>query len=214
VSTRGLSERYDEVTSRKQDEPEVAMVNQSQLAHSLIFGVLAAAVALPWPVAAEDAPSGGVWQKHEYELHYTGFTSRYTCGGLEGKLQLLLRAAGARQDVHVNAVPCDGTDGHLPRFAAASVTFYTLVPASTGTPATAATTPAMWRTVKLGRHSPSSLENGDCELVAEFRDQILPMFTTRNVVDNMSCVPHEEHIGQLNLSFDVLTSAPATTAAR
>ncbi|HEX9138886.1 MAG TPA: hypothetical protein VF848_03805 [Steroidobacteraceae bacterium] len=181
----------------------------------MIFGLLAAAAALPGSVAAEDALPGGVWQKHEYELHYMGFTSRYSCDGLEGKLQLLLKAAGARDDVRVSAAPCDRPDGHPTRFAAANMTFYTLVPASAGSGATtaAATTPAMWRTVKLADHSPSPLQGGDCELVAEFRDQILPMFTTRNVVDNMSCVPYEEHIGQLNLSFDVLTSAPVTPAA-
>ncbi len=188
------------------------MVNPSQLAHSLIFGVLAAAAALPGPVAAENAPLGGVWQKHEYELHYMGFTSRYSCEGLQGQLQLLLKAAGARDDVHVSSGPCDKPAGHPTRFAAANMTFYTLVPASAGSGA--ATTPAMWRTVKLADHSPSQLQSGDCELVEEFRDQILPMFTTRNIVDGMSCVPNDEHIGQLNLRFDVLTSAPVTPAAR
>jgi hypothetical protein len=216
ASTRGPAQRYDEDLNRKPDEPEVTMLNQSQLAHSLIFGVLAAAAALPGPLAAENAPFGGVWQKHEYELHYMGFTSTYSCDGLEGQLRLLLKAAGARDDVQVSSAPCDRPDGHPTRFAAANMTFYTLVPASggSGAPAGAATTPAMWRTVKLADHSPSQLESGDCELVEEFRDQILPMFTTRNVVDNMSCVPHDEHIGQLRLSFDVLTSAPVTPAAR
>jgi len=190
------------------------MVNQNQLAHSLIFGVLAAAAALPGPVAANDAPLGGVWQKHEYELHYMGFTSTYSCDGLEGQLRLLLKAAGARDDVRVSSGACNGPDGHPTKFATANMTFYTLVPASSGAPTDAATTPAMWRTVKLANHSPSQLESGDCELVEQFRDQILPMFTTRNIVDHMGCVPYDQHVGQLNLSFDVLTSAPVTSAAR
>src|SRR5208282_3388132 len=137
VSTRGRDQRYDEDLNRKPDDPEVAMVKQSQLAHSLIFGVLAAAAALPGPVAAEDAQLGGVWQKHEYELHYMGFTSRYSCEGLQGQLQLLLKAAGARDDLHVSSGPCDQPNGRPTRFAAANMTFYTLVPASVGSGAPA-----------------------------------------------------------------------------
>jgi hypothetical protein len=208
-----VGQRYAKDLNPKPDEPEVAMVNQNQLAHSLIFGVLAAAATLPGPVAAEDAPLGGVWQKHEYELHFMGFTSRYSCDGLKEQVRVLLKAAGARNDLQVNSGPCDQRPT---RFAAVNMTFYTMVPASGGSsaPAGAATTPAVWRTVKLADHSPSLLQNGDCELVEEFRDEILPMFTTRNIVNNMSCVPNEEHVGQLNLSFDVLTSAPVTPAAR
>ena len=39
----------------------------------------------------------GVWVKHDVHFTYMGLTTFYSCDGLENKLKLLLRAAGARE---------------------------------------------------------------------------------------------------------------------
>src|SRR5580698_6218787 len=124
---------------------------------------------------AEDS-TAGVWQKHEYTLHYMGFTTTYSCDGLEDKVRELLIWAGARSDAKSTAWGCDRGYGMPSKFASANVTFYTLASAPAGsTDAVAAT----WRKVQFESHRPLELGEGDCELVEQFRDQMLPMFTTR-----------------------------------
>lgn len=45
--------------------------------------------------AAGAEPVPAVWQRHEVDFTYMGFTSLYSCDGLEDKLERLLKAAGA-----------------------------------------------------------------------------------------------------------------------
>ena len=40
--------------------------------------------------------SPGIWQEQKIELAYLGFTSHYSCDGLQSKLELLLRQLGAQ----------------------------------------------------------------------------------------------------------------------
>jgi hypothetical protein len=67
-----------------------------------------------------------------------------------------------------------------------------------------------WQTVRLDRRRPRSLEPGDCELLEQFRDRVLPLFTTRAVVDGVRCIPYQR-VGT-SLAFAVEVFAPAPTA--
>ena len=49
------------------------------------------------------------------------------------------------------------------------------------------------------------------ERVEQFRDQVLPMFTTREVNNRTHCVPNELNPGDLDLGFEVL--APQASSA-
>src|ERR1700722_19021626 len=97
-----------------------------------------------------DAPSArerGVWQKHEYSFVFMGFTSTYSCDGLADKIQLLLTAAGARNDSKSQAGACANGFGRPDKFARADLTFYALAPSGTDTPPGTKQVDGVWRPV-------------------------------------------------------------------
>lgn len=159
------------------------------------------------PSNAADESAVGTWQKHEYTLHYMGFTTIYSCDGLEEKMRELLLWAGARADAKSSASGCDRGFGMPSKFASAYISFYALAAAPAGTGDGVAAT---WRKVQWGPHHPQQLADGDCELVEQFRDQVLPMFTTRALNNRTRCVPHELNPGDLDLGFEVLVPAAST----
>jgi hypothetical protein len=178
------------------------------------------ALFLPATSSADDAASGatepGIWQKHEYTFVYMGFTTTYSCDGLADKIKVLLIAAGARGDAKSRAGACALGYGRPDKFARAYLTFYALAPAAAA--AAAASPPeakpidAAWRPVSLSAYSPRELARGDCELIEQFRNNVLPMFTTRNLNDRTSCVPHQESGSNFSLQFESLAATPKNLA--
>jgi hypothetical protein len=160
---------------------------------------------------ADDAAAHepGVWQKHQYSFAYMGFTSTYSCDGLADKLKLLLIAAGARHDVKSQAGACASGFGRPDKFARADLTFYTLAPGSpAATTADGKPVDGVWRAVSLADRSPRDLHTGDCELVEQFRNSVLPMFTTRNIDNHTTCVPHQESGSNISLRFESFAAPP------
>jgi hypothetical protein len=158
-------------------------------------------------LVAADGPSvAGVWQKHQYSFVAMGFTSTYSCDGLADKLKRLLLAAGARADVKAQSGPCAEGFGRVDPLARANLIFYTLAPAG---PSDGLSIAAVWRPVTLAARTPRELALGDCELVEQFRTQVLPMFTTRNLVDQTTCVPHQDAGSIINLKFESFAAAPS-----
>src|SRR3984957_19034763 len=51
----------------------------------------------------------GAWQHHKVRFNYVGFTSLYTCDGLEDHVRQILLHIGARKDIDVRATGCPGT---------------------------------------------------------------------------------------------------------
>lgn len=171
--------------------------------------LLAGAVLLSSASRADDAASAGgpgTWQSHKYTFQFLGFTSTYSCDGLADKLKIILLAAGARRDVKSQPGACASGFGRPDKFARADLTFYTLAPADPN--AAAGAVKGIWRTVTFARRQPRELGIGDCELVEQFRQQVLPMFTTRNVVNNTTCVPHQESGSTIDLRFESFTASP------
>lgn len=169
---------------------------------------------LPCALArADDAASSGspgTWQSHKYSFQFMGFTSTYSCDGLADKLRTLLLAAGARGDAKSQAGACASGFGRPDKFARADLTFSTLAPAQGGGAAPdAKPVNGVWRTVAFTSFSPRTLRVGDCELVDQFRSQVLPMFTTRNVASNTTCVPHQESGSTIDLKFEVFAPVAA-----
>jgi hypothetical protein len=150
-----------------------------------------------------------VWQEQKYSFVFMGFTSTYSCDGLASKLKLLLIAAGARDDAKASPGGCASGFGRVDKFARADLTFYTLVPAADAPPtAKGPSVNGTWRPVALSRFSPRDLQLGDCELVEQFKSNVLPKFTTRNIVDQTTCVPHQLSGTSFNLTFESF-AAPA-----
>src|SRR6185437_577033 len=100
-----------------------------------------------------------------------------SCQGLQESLTYLLQSSGAQLNRPVIAYPCNG--GGPTSLPSANLDFSTLQAAQ-------------------GDHG------SDCELVQEFKDKLLPMFSTRNVSSNLHCIPHQTIGNQFHLSFDVL----------
>jgi hypothetical protein len=148
------------------------------------------------PAPSADGASGGAWQPHKYQFNFMGFTTIYSCDGLGDKLRLLLRLSGAAPDIKVDA-PCVRGTGRPDKLAFAYLTFSSLKPDPT-----AVGVPGSWKHVELSPHHPFDLETGDCELIEQFRDSVLPMFTIRNLKSSVTCVPHQD-IGSYSLSYDV-----------
>jgi hypothetical protein len=187
---------------------------RTTMAAATLCGLLLTGTAL-----ANAEPQPGVWQDHQVELAYLGFTSHYSCDGLQSKLELLLRQLGARPDWKVSAFGCDRGFGEPSRFPRATMKFATLQPADPGSadassaeaatvpPAAAASVAGVWRTVQLAPHRPFNLDDGDCELMEQFRDKVLPLFATRDQQLRLTCVPHQD-IGPFSVQLQVFALPP------
>ena len=171
------------------------------------FAMLAAMLTANCAIA-ESAPSlsqeSAVWKKHEYSFVFMGFTATYSCDGLADKLKILLMAAGARSDAKVRSSACPGGFGQPDKLARADLTFYTLARIPEGSSDSAAVQGA-WRLVSIQQRQPREMSRGDCELVDQFKSDLLPLFTTRNVDNHTTCVPHQDAGSVIDLKFDSLT---------
>jgi hypothetical protein len=170
----------------------------------IICGFGTTALAEPSTTEAEQ----GVWQKHEYSFQFLGFTTTYSCDGLASMLKVLLIAAGARADAKSTSDGCSSGYGVPDKFARATLTFNTLAPVANrenGSPPIN----GVWRSVAIADRSPREVRLGDCELVEQFRDKVLPMFTTRNVDNRITCVPNQLSGSVINLKFEVFAGLPA-----
>ncbi len=162
--------------------------------------VLAAAAAT-WANAAQQPTVNATWHMQEARFIYTGFTTNYTCDGLESKLKLLLRLAGARPDAEVR-IPCTSPAGSPQRSSTVVLTIYTLSPAAAAD--AKAATAGVWKDMAWRAGLPRELDAGDCELVDEFARRILPLFTTRSVENGMTCTPGQVNPSGFDLRFSVL----------
>jgi hypothetical protein len=159
--------------------------------------------------AAASAGVPGTWQNHKYSFQFMGFTSTYSCDGLADKLKTLLLAAGARSDLKSQPGACASGFGRPDKFARADLTFATLAPVPAGSPSDGKPALGTWRPIAWSAHSPRELRTGDCEVIEQFRAQVLPMFTTRNVVSNTTCIPHQESGSVIDLKFEVFAPVAA-----
>lgn len=173
----------------------------------------AAAVALLAGVPALAAANNtvtAVWVPKSTRFIYQGFTTRYSCGGLRDKVRSMLRKLGA-QDLHVREVPCSTPAGAPSPFPGVTVKMRVLVPASSPEAAkyksAGAPVQAHWQNVVLMPSNASFEEQGDCELIEEFKESFLPLFTTRNVKYESTCIPYQLTMGT-HLSAEVLMPAP------
>jgi hypothetical protein len=157
-------------------------------------------------------PDPGAWHKHEYNFRYIGFTSAYSCDGLADQLKRVLIAAGARSDVKSSPGACAKGFGRPDKFASASLTFYTLEPAASAQTGDSARIDGIWRAVNIAPKSPWELALGDCELVEQFRDHLLPLFTTRNVDARITCVPHQLSGSGFSVTFESFVAVPDKSA--
>jgi hypothetical protein len=168
--------------------------------------------------AADTAPAPGPasqWVERTLDYTYMGFTSRYSCDGLEDNVRVMLLALGARKsDLKIDSRGCTrftGPEASPGIFAR----FWVLAPQSadqTGNAAGGAAQAAQWQTVDMVRLQGPEWEQGQCELLEQMKQKALPLFTSRNLKYHSSCFPHSATPGEIQFTVDVLRPTPVTTS--
>ena len=167
---------------------------------ALILGVAFSGIA-----GAADSQAAK-WATKEVSFTYQGFTTKYSCDGLHDKVRALLLELGARKDdLKVRRSGCTSASGVPDPFPGVSIKATVLQPAGADDKSPLQ---AEWQTVEFRASPTATLDRGDCELVEQLRDKVLPMFTTRNVEVMNNCVPHQLTAGGMMLKLDVLKAKP------
>jgi hypothetical protein len=169
------------------------------------------------PAASPADAVSAVWVDKQKRYTYMGFTSRYSCDGLRDKIRKTLLMFGAAKDLKVVSLACPNGFGRPTTFPGVSIDMRVLIPA----PDTAAAAnapkpvPAHWKLVDLtARRDPLDVA-GDCELIEQIKEQILPLFTTRNVQYQSTCIPNQLQIGSTQLKAEFLIAdEPAKSAGQ
>jgi hypothetical protein len=154
------------------------------------------------PTAAADAQPA-VWTHKEKRYTYMGFTSHYSCDGLRDKIRTTLLKFGARKDLEVTSTGCAGGSGRPVPFPGVSIKMQVLTPASSTDPQPLQ---AHWNLVDLTASRDPLDVAGDCELIEQIKEQILPLFTTRNVQYQSTCIPNQLQVGSTQLKAEVLVA--------
>jgi hypothetical protein len=189
--------------------------------HSLLLTALAAglgmspAVSFSAPAAAAPGPSAH-WVERKLDYTYMGFTSKYSCDGLEDNVRQVLLALGARKaDLKIHSLGCTRFNGPEP-FPGVSASFWVLEPLTPDQVSKVGDNGAnasQWQSVDLTRLNGAQWDQGQCELLEQMKQKVLPLFTSRNVDFHSSCFPHSVSLGEIQFKADVLRPAPATGTA-
>lgn len=173
-----------------------------------LLGVMG--LALPAP-AAEPPPIGGpvhaVWMPKESVFTFHGFTAHYSCDGLRDKMRVILLRLGARDDLSVQSRGCAGEQ--ISAFPGVSIKMNVLKPVGgeIAVPAGEQPVAAQWQEVDLTYGRDPLDVAGDCELIEQIKQYILPLFATQNVNFKSFCVPNQLTLGGTSLTAYVLKSA-------
>jgi hypothetical protein len=157
-----------------------------------------------------------VWKEQRLEFSYMGRTARYSCEGLRDKMRSLLLDLGARRDLKVSVGACDESaplfKGYLgPRL---SIVFSSpALPDAGVQPVRAgdlAPVDARYESFTLTSDAFRNFSIGDCELVQEFSRQILPKLATKDVKQDITCVPYQASGSRFFVKGEILRAvAPA-----
>ena len=164
-----------------------------------VFVAVALGLVAGAPVWADDAAAQppiawkpAVWVPKEVQFTYMGFTTHYTCDGLRDTVREMLLQLGARKDdLKLYETPCSGDPDRPNPFPGVKIKMSVLQPAPDSPTADAQVVQAYWKPVKLPYRQSGINAAGQCELIEQFNQKIMPLFTTRNVDLTATCVPHQ-----------------------
>ena len=164
--------------------------------------------AVPTLAAAQDSVAA-VWVPKHVQFFYQGFTTYYSCDGLRDQIRDMLQKLGA-QDLKVQEFACVNPSGPT-LFPGVRVNMRVLVPASSAAAAKEKNpgppVQAHWKNVVLMPTDAPISEQGNCELIEQFKETFLPLFTTRHINYDSTCIPHQLTLGT-HLSAEVLMPPP------
>ena len=162
-------------------------------------------------MAAEDgaAVEQASWRHTKQTFTYFGFTSLYTCDGIEDRVRHILLMFGARKDAKVSATGCTAGMLKPSRSIWVKVEFDALAPGAPASGAEAVT--GKWMPIEVAPHRPLDMKEGDCELVEHLRGVLTQGFAFKDLTYETRCVPHQQTLGSYSIKGQVLR--PATPAA-
>ena len=171
-----------------------------------------------------------VWQVQVLNFVYRGYSTLYTCAGLREKLRDILQSLGARGDLQLGSYNCEGGSSvarfqiklaspieATPRNVHALTTYDSrdeLIARARGEVLpTAQDLPrfkAEWKTVSFARNRRMRLAPGDCDLVQQLRQQILPRMSVHVVNDDLRCSRAFVNYGAPRLTVAALVAIGAS----
>lgn len=183
----------------------------SLLAAGCVIAAGAPANAAADAAARAPSPVSAQWQHHSKSLYFQGFTSHYTCDGLEDKVRQILIFLGARSDAKVSANGCAYGPTAPSPYANVTLEFDTLsaVPAAGGAAGSAReTVSAQWQPVELSANRPSFMGSGECELIEQLKPVLTSSFSLADLDYHARCAPHQITLGDYSVRGKVLRATP------
>jgi hypothetical protein len=169
-----------------------------------------------WPADAYTGkPIEAVWKEQHLRFFYMGRTSRYSCDGLRDKVRAMLLDLGARRDLTITALGCEytaararlGTLGPSLNivFSAPALPQPKLKPLH---PGDLGVVDARFEAFTITGDAFRNMGIADCELVEEFAHQILPKLVTRNLKQDITCVPYQQSGSRFLVRGEILRTLP------
>jgi hypothetical protein len=146
------------------------------------------------------------WQHHKVKFNYVGFTTLYTCDGLEDHVRQILVHLGARKDISVRASGCPGPANTPSHDALVDADFYALAPATDANASDRVQ--GHWTALEVTPARPNFMGDGDCELMQGMKPVITQNFTLRNIEYHTDCFPHEITLNGFSLKGQALRPMP------
>lgn len=184
--------------------------------------------------AASVDPVQAIWKQQEIAFYFQSFTTFYSCTGLEGKLERIMRELGVHARVKVRSADCPYSVARMPRVVMQVVSPVEATPEALAerdknksvrelaqrvrgkkseSPLDSLEQfPAQWRRVSMTRGR-LDLQPGDCELIQELQKKVLPKLAVRTVQDDVLCSPNQLSLGQPRLEVEALVELPKPDAA-
>jgi hypothetical protein len=204
------------------------------LAHcvSALF-ITASAVHVAWAQDEErivQEPVQAIWKKQEIPFYYQSFTTLYSCSSLEEKIKRLLVGLGASRELKLRSRGCMSPH-EISRMPYVEITIVSPVVATPEELAAldktrskrelaarvrgeskqaaldAAQFPAEWKRVSLSRNK-FYLEPGDCELIEQLQDKVLPKLAIKVVGEKVKCSTNQLWVKQPKLVVEALMPMP------
>jgi hypothetical protein len=178
---------------------------------SKIIGCMAVLLLTGSVAHAQSQPDAAVveavWKPQRINFVYRGYSTLYSCSGLQDKLEKILTTVGARDGVELRAYSCDDAQS-IARFQIALASPVEATPENVeeltsydahdalvarvrgerlATAEDVQRFPAEWKTISFARSREMRLAPGDCELVQQLREHVLPHMSVQIVTDRVHC---------------------------
>lgn len=178
--------------------------------YTQLLGVVLSLLTLS--AAAQDATKdanavAAQWQPYRFNFAFMGFSTYYSCSGLEDRLEQILLQLGAKQGVQVNASGCFEPD-RVSKMITARVRVSMPIEAGEDAGAVSANDAtritAQRKTITLNTQLNGYAGSGDCELMEQVQYRLLPAIKLKALESNLHCTPGQAMLSNQTLKVSAL----------